>query len=116
MQRPKPGCIQRFPITLEVSSHCARNGIADLHILLRAATLEEIVVRKGLEAGGLSYRETSALGRVGVDEIVAVLRNVTRDRGRRAVAQLHPEAVVELSGVPASVPRCECSQEIARSG
>ena len=57
------------------------DGISDLHVLLRATAVEEVVVRKGLKAGSLADGETAALGRIGMNEVMPVFRDVASDRG-----------------------------------
>lgn len=47
--------------------------IADLLVLGRAVSLEEIIVGESLQACGLSYRQAAALPEIGVDEIMAIL-------------------------------------------
>lgn len=73
------------------------HGVTDLDVLLRARAAEEIVVWKRLKACALAHRETSALGRVGMNEAMPVLGNVARDRGRRTALDLHTKAIGEIS-------------------
>src|SRR5688572_30181873 len=80
-----------------------RDGVADLHELLRAIALKEVVVRKCLQSGGLADCQASALHQVGVDEVVAVLRDMARHRRRRTSPCLDPEAVGELTRSPVPV-------------
>jgi hypothetical protein len=47
-----------------------------------------------------------------VDEVVAILRDVARDRGRCLFRQLNAEAVVEDTAVPVAVIRAEHQGEI----
>ena len=82
-----------------------RDGVSHLHVLLRAVAMEEVVVGERLESGHLPHGETANLTRIGMNEVVAVLGEVARDRGAGAVAKLHPVPVVELSRVPARVRR-----------
>ena len=84
-----------------------RNGVAHLNVLLRAGPMEEVVVRKRLETRHFPHGEAPALTRVRMNEIVAVLRQVTRDRCARAIGKLHPVAVIELTRVPVRVARHE---------
>ena len=56
------------------------NCVAYLNILLRPVPLEKVVVGKGLEARRLTNRQTSTLSRVGVNEIMSVLRDMACDR------------------------------------
>lgn len=72
------------------------NCVADLVVLLGARALEEIVIRKGLEAGGFADGKAATLRRIGVNIVVAVLRNVRNDGSGRAVRNLHTEPIVEL--------------------
>ena len=65
------------------------HGIADLGVLLRAIAREEVVVRERLQSGGLPDREASALGRVVVDVVVAILRDVRNDGRGRVSGALH---------------------------
>ena len=53
--------------------------VADLDVLLRSPAMEEIVVRKRLQAGRFPNRETPALAWIWVNEVVPVLRNVACD-------------------------------------
>ena len=88
------------------------NGVAHLNVLLRARAMKEVVVRKRLETCYLSHGEAPALTRIRMNEVVAVLRQVTRDRCARPVGELHPVSVVEMTGVPVRVARHERIGEI----
>jgi predicted DNA-binding transcriptional regulator YafY len=57
-----------------------RDSVADLHILLRAVPQKCIVVGEGLQAGCLSHSERPALGGIGMDIVVAILRDVACNR------------------------------------
>jgi len=92
------------------------HGVPDLHILLRSVTEKQIVIREGLKPGGLAYGEAAALRWIRVDEVVAVLRDVARDRARGLPGQLDPEAVVEHAAVPVAVVGAEREREIGRLG
>lgn len=84
-----------------------RDGIAHLNVLFRAAAVEEVVVRERLKAGYLPHRETAALTRIVMNEVVTILGDMTRDGGAWTFGDLHPVAVVEVSGVPVRVIRSE---------
>src|SRR5207248_9406038 len=58
--------------------HCKkrRNCISDLLILLGAVTREDVTVRKGLQTSCLPDRQTSALCRVVMSVVMAVLADV----------------------------------------
>ncbi len=51
-----------------------------------------------------------------MDEVVPVLRDVARYRGRRLLPQLHPETVGELPAIPALVIRSQSGGEVLRFG
>src|SRR5947209_4352671 len=70
-----------------------RDRITDLMILLRAVAAEKIVVWKRLQPGGLTNREASTLKRIRVYEVMAVLRDMGRNRGGWSVPKLHFETV-----------------------
>ena len=53
------------------------DSVAHLGVLLRTAPVEEVVVPERLEACHFPHRKASALTRVRVNEIVAILGNVT---------------------------------------
>lgn len=72
--------------------------IADLLVLGRAVSLEEIIVGESLQACGLSYRQAAALPEIGVDEIMAVLGDMRCDGRGGVVVQLDAETVGELHG------------------
>ena len=52
------------------------HGISDLGVLLCAVTGEEVVIRERLESGGFPDRQTSTLGWVVVDVVMAILGDV----------------------------------------
>ena len=58
-----------------------RHSVPNLNELLCSIAKKLIIVRKSLKSSHLSHYETPTLGWVGVDEIVAILRNVAGDRG-----------------------------------
>ena len=72
--------------------------IADLLVLGGAVPLEEIVVGEGLQACGLTHRQTAALPEIRVDEVVAVFGDVRCDGRGGMVVQLDAETVGELHG------------------
>ena len=51
--------------------------------LLRSVALKKVVVWERLEAGGLPDRQAATLGRIRMNEVVAVLGDVARDRRGR---------------------------------
>ena len=89
-----------------------RDGIADLDVLLRAAAVEEVVVRERLKTGHFPDGEATALARIVVNEVVAILGNVTRDGGAWAVGDLHSVAIIEISRVPVRVVRSQGARKI----
>lgn len=84
------------------------HGIADLDILLRAVSKEQVVVRKSLQPRSFSDRQASALQRIGMDVIVTILRNVAGNRRAGLMAELDAKAVVELAAGPTAMLRGEC--------
>lgn len=83
----RPPLVQQLAYSSrDLPSEIGRDCIAHLDVLLGSASTEEVVVRKRLKTGGFSDRYASALARVGVDEVVAVLRYVTGDSATRLVA------------------------------
>ena len=54
-----------------------RDCIAHLDVLLGAISLEEIIVRERLDAGGLPDGKAATLLRVGMNEVVPILGDVT---------------------------------------
>ena len=56
-----------------------RHCISNLHILLGPISKEEIIIREGLQASGLTHRQATALQRVGMDEVVPVLGDMACD-------------------------------------
>ena len=72
-------------LSRDLPREIGRDGIADLYVLLRATAVEEVVVGKRLQAGGLADRKAAALGGIGMNEVVTVFRKVTRDGGGRVV-------------------------------
>lgn len=71
------------------------NGVADLAVLLRPVPLEEVVVGKDLQAGGLARGQATALAGIRVDVVVPVLFDTGHHRRQRMLAHLHPVAVLE---------------------
>jgi len=71
-----------------------RDRITDL-VLLGLVALEEVVIRKRLQPCSFPRCQTATLHRVEVYVVVAVLADVRSNGRRRAVLQLHPEAVVK---------------------
>lgn len=53
-----------------------RHGIAHLLVLLRARSLENVIVGKGLQTRRLAHRQAPALRRVVVNQVVSVLVDV----------------------------------------
>ena len=82
----------------------ARNGGTALPAWTSAGPVQkQVIVGKGLQTSSFANRQAPALDRVGVNEVVAILRDVARDCGRCLVRQLNPEAVIEDTAVPVSV-------------
>lgn len=75
-----------------------RNGVADLGVLLRPVACKEVVVRKRLKACGFPDGQASALLRIVVNIVVAVLGNMRDYRGGRVVFALYAEAILEGYG------------------
>ena len=85
-------CVGRSRLRVSVRPQDAKNNpcnfirqqrwyrVANLDVLLSPRAFEQIVVGERLEARGFSHREASALRRIGMDEVVTVLRDVRRDR------------------------------------
>lgn len=73
-----------------------RHRIPDLDVLLRPRTAEEIVVGKRLESGSLPDGQAAALFWIGMNESVAVLRDVTGDRRGRASTELDAKPVGKI--------------------
>ena len=68
-----------------------------IQLVLRGSfTLKKVIVWERLKSRRLADSQTAALGRLRVDEIMAVLGNVRRDRGGGAVCHLHAKPVVEF--------------------
>src|SRR4051812_39269851 len=72
-----------------------RHGVSNLLILRGSGAEKAVIVGECLDSGGLPDRQAAALRRVGVYVVVAVLRNVRRDRRRGTVRQLDPKAIRE---------------------
>ena len=80
---------------------CARNPvskvwrycIANLDVLFSSWPAEEVIVWKGLKPCGLPDRKAASLHRVGVNEVMSILGNVTGDGGGRLLCNLNLEAV-----------------------
>ena len=64
-------------------------------VLLGARSLEEIVIRKCLQPSSLANSKAAGLGGIGMDIVVAVLRDVTGNSGRRFSSNLNPKTVSE---------------------
>lgn len=73
-----------------------RHSVSDLLILLRAGPLEKIIVRERLEASGLADGETTTLGRIVMDEVVAVFGNVRGNGCGGAVGHLNTKPIIKL--------------------
>ena len=56
-----------------------RYCVSYLPVLVGFASLEEVIVREGLQPGSFSHRQAPALGRVIVNIIVPILANVIDD-------------------------------------
>ena len=56
-----------------VSGQHGWDSIADLNVLLGPVSFEKIIIWESLDSGRFSYRKTTTLFRVIVNEIVAVL-------------------------------------------
>ena len=80
-----------------------RDRVSNLYVLLGAVAMKEVVVGEGLESRRLPHGEAPDLTRIGMNEVMTVLREVARNRGTGAIAELYPKAVVELSRAPVCV-------------
>ena len=56
-----------------------RHGVSYLNVLLGPITFEQVIVRKRLQAGGLSDGQAPTLMYVGMNEVVTVFRDMTCD-------------------------------------
>lgn len=56
-------------------------ALVDLPVLVSAVAHEEVVIRECLQTRSLTHGQTTALRRIGVDEVMPVLADVRRDRG-----------------------------------
>ena len=74
-----------------------RYGIANLNKLFSSIALEEVVVRKCLQARSFSDCEGSALRWVWMNKVVSILGDVARNRCGWLSLELHPETVVEVT-------------------
>ena len=93
-----------------------RYSIANLDILLRAVAEEQVIVGKGLQTSSFANRKATALDRIGVNEVVAILRDVARDgRGWRSPA-LNSKAIGKFAAVPVLVVGCETGWEFISLG
>ena len=50
-----------------------RNGVSNLCVLLRPVAFKKVVIRESLKSRSFSNRESAALERIGMNEIVPVL-------------------------------------------
>src|SRR4051812_41648885 len=73
-----------------------RHGISNLSVLFRSWPLEKIIVGKSLQARSLPNGQASALARVVMNEVMAVLGNVGSNGRGRTAFDLNPEAIVEF--------------------
>ena len=62
-----------------------RHGIADLVILLRATSLEKVVIREGLQARRLPHCEAATLGREEIKHLVTLTVDVVIHMTREVV-------------------------------
>ncbi len=72
----------------DVGDFCSQqwgNRVAYLMELLGPVSLKEIIVGEGLQTSRFANRETAALVRVRVDEVMAILGYVAGDRGGRMI-------------------------------
>ena len=100
----------------DLPSEIGGDSVADLDVLLGSASTEEVVVWECLETCGFPDRDAPALARIGMNEIVAVLRDVTGDRAARLVAQLNSKAIPKLAGLPIRVLGRKLCREVRRLG
>ena len=65
---------QRSPDSVcDLTCEKRRNGIPDLDVLLRSISLEDVVVRKSLQASRLTHGQAAALRGVRVNVVVPIL-------------------------------------------
>lgn len=73
--------------------------VANLAVLRGTLAAKEIVVRKRLQPRTFSNGQTTALSRIVVDVVVAVLVDVGRNSGGWRVTKLYPEAIGKISSI-----------------
>ena len=88
------------------------NRISNLNILLRPVAEEQVVVREGLQPGGLAHRQATTLRRVWMNEVVPVFRDVTGHGCCSFMGQLNPETVAEDATMPVLVIGAESEGEV----
>lgn len=79
----------------DLPSEERRYRITDLLVLQRSRTAEEVVIWEGLETGSLADRQASALGRIVVNIVVSILRDVRCHRCGGFPPQLNSKSVGE---------------------
>src|SRR5690606_8989801 len=84
-----------------------RNSVANLDVLRRTISQEDVVVGEGLKPRGLPDSQTPALGRIVVDVIMTVLRDVAHNGRCRPIADLNAETIGEIAAV---LPRHLCAR------
>ena len=86
---------RKIPATTRAIRIASRGGTAlpDLAILLGPWAAEEVVIRKRLQTCCLAYGQTAALRRVGVNEVMTVLRDVSGDSCCGVADSLHSKPV-----------------------
>src|SRR5437764_13705148 len=70
-----------------------RDRISDLFVLFGSRPFEQVVVWKCLNSSRFSDSKTSRLSGIGMDEVMAIFRNVRRDCRRHLFGQLNTKAV-----------------------
>jgi hypothetical protein len=77
--------------------------ISNLDVLLCPVAEEQVVVREGLQPGGLADCQAATLRRVWMDEVVPVFGDVACHGSCSFMGQLNPETVAEDTAVPVLV-------------
>ena len=70
-----------------------RDGVADLMILLGLVSLEEVIVRKGLQPRCFAHGQRATLCNIIVDEMMPIFCNMAGDCRWWTISQLNLEAI-----------------------
>jgi hypothetical protein len=74
-----------------------RDSVSNLNKLLSSSAFEEVIVWKGLKPCCFSHCQGPTLFRIGMNEVVTILRNMTGNGCRWVIPKLHPESVSEIA-------------------